>query len=148
MTRTSDTPLPLPAGRLTSDVEDDVQCALRTRAPVLVSGGTSAEREALARWIHSERGDPERAFRVVQCDHEPAARLEPGGMTETPAGTYYLSDVDALDLETQALVSGFLEHRGPHQVIAATGQDLFALVGADFSATLFYRLNVVHLMIS
>ena len=147
MKPTTGTSLPLPAGRLTQDVEHDVRCAIRTHTPVLVSGGTSNERELLARWIHAERHDSERAFQVVRCG-ERAVSLEAWLTTEAPGGTCYLDGVDELDLETQTLVSRFIQHRGPHQVIAATGRDLFALVGRDFSATLFYRLNVIHLVIS
>ena len=39
-------------GHLARNLEQDVRVAVRTHAPVLVSGGTGAEREKLARRIH------------------------------------------------------------------------------------------------
>ncbi len=132
---------------LARNLEQDVRVAVRTHAPVLVSGGTGAEREKLARRIHAERSGSPQAFRVIPCSHRSPSDLETALTNWIQPGTYYLADVDALDVWTQALVCRFLERSASHPVIAATGQDLFALVDTPFSTTLFYRLKVIHLVI-
>ena len=107
----------------------------------------AAEREKLARRIHAERNGSPHAFRVIPCSHRRSSDLETALTNGIQPGTYYLADVDALDVRMQALVCRFLERSASHTVIAATGQDLFALVDTPFSTTLFYRLNVIHLVI-
>ena len=143
----ADTVPPTRTGHLARNLEEDVRVAVSTNTPVLVSGGTAAEREKLARRIHAERNGSPHAFRVIPCSHRRSSDLETALTNGIQPGTYYLADVDALDVRMQALVCRFLERSASHTVIAATGQDLFALVDTPFSTTLFYRLNVIHLVI-
>ena len=146
MTPSSPPELSLRSRRLAKTVEQDARLALRTPAPVLISGGTSTEREAVARWMHAARAGTG-TFRVVHCDQERAASLEAVLTGVRAVGTDYLDAIDALDREMQVVVSRFLELPGVGHVVAATGHDLWALTAGRFSRALFYRLNVIHLVL-
>ena len=124
----------------------DVQCAAQTDAPVLISGVTATGRESLARGIHTGSRHSQQAFKTVDCGSTCAQALK-AALAEQP-GTTYLDDIDALGSDLQALVSRLLENRGDNRIIAGTGVDLATEAQREtFAVGLFYRLNVVHLVI-
>ena len=128
------------------DLAHEASVTLEYHVPVLVSGGAASEREALARWIHTERKD-RGEFVAIRCSREDGAGLEAALSNGKEPGTYYLDEIDALDPKMQEQVSRFLERKGSHHVIASTAADALALVEGGFSKVLFYRLNAIHLAI-
>ena len=135
-------------GVFPSERDEDTQCAIRTSAPVLISGASAADRESLARWIHAEGGRFHKAFDRLDCGVLRALDLEVA-LARRSHGTTYLDHVDRLSASTQALLARRLARCDGSRIIAGTGQDLAAAIRTgSFSATLFYRLNVVHLVIT
>ena len=128
--------------------DHDVQCAIRTSAPVLISGASAADRESLARWIHAEGDRFQQEFEKTECGSLRALDLEVA-LARRFHGTTYLDHVDKLSATMQALLARRLAQTEGSRIIAGTGADLAAATRAGtFSATLFYRLNVVHLVMT
>ena len=127
----------------------DLRRAAATDVPVLISGEAGVGKEWVARVIHAESRRGSHGFHPVEC-HQPAGPVE-ADLAKRMAGpgAVYLRDIDALDSVLQERVAKVLESKAPHaRVIASTRNDLHALVAAEaFSAALFYRLNVFHLLV-
>ncbi len=117
--RSRDEPLDSPAMKI---VRDRVRLFADGTAPVLLTGevGTGKERTALA--LH-ERGERSAApFLTVQCRGMPAGMLAValfgsemgspvnGALARAGRGTLLVADVDALDLDLQALLVRLLVH--------------------------------------
>ena len=134
-------------------LQDDLQWIRRTDVPVLISGELGVGKCRVARWLHALGARRHHPFHKIDCAPGPESHLE----SELPwwlrggtdlNGTLYLHEVSELGprLQTRLLRALSSELRPP-RVIAGTSQDLAAATDDTFLPALFYRLNVVHLVI-
>lgn len=160
-------------GRVTMSKPDDteVSSAARTDACVLLTGRADAV-QALAQRIHGLSGWRQGPFVAVNCgwtDTTLEARLfgalmdadalqidEPPQARLSQRGTLLLQEVGGLSPASQARLADHLgklrfhggERRARVRVMASTSEDLLERVTAGtFDAKLFYRLNVIHLIV-
>jgi DNA-binding NtrC family response regulator len=147
----------------------DILSASRSDAPVLLTG-RARDAEALAREIHSLSGWRHGQFVVLDCgglpetelvstlqrllfpDPPPADRAEPRLRQD---GTLLLRNVEKLPLRAQRVVGDWLESGSASQVRRA-GRRLMATASASllpavlegrFDGSVYYRLNVLHLIL-
>jgi DNA-binding NtrC family response regulator len=139
--------------------DEDVATAARAGGCVLITGPVGLALTG-ARRIHDESARRDGPFTVVDCGGPPRAvteRLVEAFGTPRPdaeggiatGGTLYMKNVGALPPVAQRLVAGLLAHPGRNRVIASHPQPLLhRVIDGDFDDELFYRLNVVHLVIA
>jgi two-component system response regulator AtoC len=157
-------------------VLDLVARAAPTDATVLLSGESGTGKEVVARLLHAFSSRGARPFVAVNCGALPEGLVEselfghsrgaftgatesrPGRFVEADGGTLFLDEIGELPLAAQVKMLRVLQDRTvtavgdtrsrtvSTRVVAATNQDLEALVGQGrFRADLYYRLNVVPL---
>ena len=115
-----------------------------TRANVLVTGAA----DALTAFVGTAR--PAMREPVRWTSHAAFMHPEPALPPMVPARTLILSDVNTLDDAGQQWLMQWLNegNDADTQVISLTSVPLFALVESKrFDATLYYRLNTIHLKI-
>jgi DNA-binding NtrC family response regulator len=129
------------------ELQQSIGLAVSCNANVLISDGTRRAREALARRIHQKSARRERPFMVVDFQGTSSWRLDSPFL-----GSLFIEDAHDLSASMQARVWGILEQDAwspvaARVIVGATG-DLFDRVRSGiFSSGLFYRLNVIHLVI-
>jgi DNA-binding NtrC family response regulator len=140
---------------------------------VLVTGEPGSGKEVAARYLHSMSPRKDRAFVEMNLAAVPAQNLAvqlfgsetdsditAGVFEQAAGGTLFLDQIGDLDLATQSHLLNVLEENRflrvggktpvalDVRVIAATHQDLArAIADGRFRGDLYYRLNVVPLMI-
>jgi transcriptional regulator of acetoin/glycerol metabolism len=148
------------------NIRREIDVAAESELPVLISGGDTISRRSLARRLHDRSGRAERPFRVIDrhtfiglCDQwidDPRADL--GGLA---GGTVFIEEVAHWTLDDQAQCSARLERiararhvngasvqPAPLRIVSGSACCLIDLVhDHQFCADLFYRLNMVHLML-
>jgi len=119
-------------------VADDIRCASRSTANVLISGGDTGSRAAIARLIHARRG---RAGALIEAD--------PAALPSNPSdATVFIREIGDLSSDVQGQLKELIERERALSLIAATAYNLFDRVAArSFDADLFYRLNIIHIVI-
>ena len=129
-----------------STLEIDIHCASTTTAPVLISAQPGADIESVARVIHGRSVRCDLAFLTVDCAAESASALQAALST---GGTVYLREVCQLNLRLCAILSRALaSHVRVARIIAGTTRDLSPAGSEDaLSEDLFYRLNVIHVVL-
>lgn len=146
-------------------VRVEIDAAAESDLPVLVTGGDSISRRALARRLHDRSGRARQRFRAIDhrtfielCERWLSSRdADLGGLA---GGTVMLEEVAHWTLEEQAKFACCLERvararnaggamrPAPLRLITGSACPLFHLVEEDrFSDDLFYRLNMVHLVL-
>lgn len=147
-------------------VRVEIDAAAESELPVLVTGGDSISRRALARRLHDRSGRAHLRFRPIDhptfielCERWISSRdADLGGLA---GGTVMLEEVAHWTLEEQARFACCLErvararHVGagavraaPLRLITASACPLLRLVEEErFRDDLFYRLNMVHLVL-
>jgi DNA-binding NtrC family response regulator len=136
----------------------DLGCAIGSDVNVLISGGDVHDGEVVARLIH-ERSHRRAAPFVVVGPASSAELLTPAELIrKSYGGTLFIEEAGALDRGTQEellrIVTGptaepadQCEVRGM-RVIAWTSYKLLRrLASREFRADLFYRLNVIHVVL-
>jgi DNA-binding NtrC family response regulator len=165
------TPIRIPLRIAVNNFEDDIHLAVRSAAPVLLTGGAHAT-QALAYRIHSSSGWRYGPFVTVDCtsDHDesleaslfeavfpPDVASDTGGPTLQLAqpGTVLVKEVGRLSRPLQEKFADRLGEitafrvpgRSCRRVIATTSEPLLPRVeDGTFDDRLYYRLNVIHLM--
>lgn len=160
--------LPIPERVAVSWLEHDIHVAVRSAAPILLTGDSHATR-ALAYRLHSSSGWRYGPFLLIDCG-SPDASLEtswfkalfpsgpPAGgkrplLQLAQSGTVLLQEIGRLSRPVQESLADRLvevtRSRRPGQsyrrVIASTSEPLLARVeNGTFDDRLFYRLNVIH----
>ena len=146
----------------------DIVSASRSDAPVLLTG-RAQDAEALAREIHSLSGWRHGKFVVLDCgalaETELVGTLQrllfPATHSDRPEprlrqdGTLLLRNVEKLPLEAQRIVSDWLEtssgsrvRRAGRRLMATASSSLLpAVVEGRFDEDVYYRLNVLHLIL-
>ena len=132
-------------------LDEEITCAARSEVPVLITGGPDDGKEiacAIDRRSRSPRGSVE----VVDCrQHGAYARV----MSLARPSIVLLQEVQALTLSEQAEVDERLaelrasRRGGGMRFMASSSAPLFDRVqeGA-FDERLFYRLNVIHMIVA
>jgi DNA-binding NtrC family response regulator len=144
-------------------------------APVLITGPTGIGKSLTARVIHLHSGRHQGPFVTLSCASLPESLLEaelfgheqgtfagaeatrPGHIDRAAGGTLFLDEIGEVPLPVQVKLLRFVEektfvrvggredHRVDLRIIAATNQDLGALVaGKRFREDLLYRLRVLE----
>ena len=151
---------------LERDLEESLQLAADCDVPVLLSGA-ARHAEPLALSIHrrsTRRGMPFVAVDARQRDLPPAAlellrrEVTPGepvaaGRPTAPGGTLFIANIEAMSPAMQVALLHFLERperrvRRGLRVIAASTASLHEQVEIGrFRADLYYRLNVIHIVL-
>jgi len=147
-------------------IRREIDAAAESDLPVLVSGGDSISRRALARRLHDRSGRADQRFRTI--DDRTFIALSEQWITGRDAdlgglagGTVMLEEVAHWTLEQQARFACCLErvtrarNAGggpvrpvPVRLITASACSLLELVQEErFRDDLFYRLNMVHLVL-
>ncbi|HKB10346.1 MAG TPA: sigma 54-interacting transcriptional regulator [Vicinamibacterales bacterium] len=148
-----------------NDIRREIDAAAQSDLPVLISGGDAISRRSLARRVHERSGRANRPFRAIDraafvalCDEWIADRnVDPVGIG---GGTVFLDEVAHWTVEEQTHFSERLERlagarlqaastRGaPIRIVSASAGCLIDLVQQRrFDANLFYRLNMIHLVL-
>ena len=144
----------------------EIDAAAESDVPVLVTGGDSISRRALARRLHDRSGRAYRRFRAIDhptfielCERWISSRdMDLEGLA---GGTVMLEEVGHWTLEEQARFACCLDRvararnvgagavrTAPLRLITTSACALFDLVEeARFRDDLFYRLNMVHLVL-
>jgi len=144
----------------------EIDAAAESELPVLLTGGDAISRRALARRLHHRSGRTGQAFRVIDrqtfialCEVWMSGRG--GNLAGLAGGTVLIEDVGQWTRDDQARFCDCLERvararnlaggpvrPAPLRLITASARPLIDLVEAEeFSDDLFYRLNMVHLVL-
>jgi len=124
--------------------DTDVEWATQSDVNTLTTGGDRRSRSALARFVHQRSARCDGPFVVV-----------PGAEPYWPSaagGTIFIEEVGDLSGDMQQKLMRLVERdqidRRDLRIIGATGQNILERVESRaFDASLFYRLNVIHIVI-
>jgi transcriptional regulator of acetoin/glycerol metabolism len=160
---------PADADRRARDSEEirlDVEAAVQSNLTVLISGSEAALRKSVADRIHRRSALHDRPLIVVGRDaffdvSAPGMDSPHAAPTEwTNAGTILIEEVADLSWDQQSQLSRILESRAVQgwdhranlsldaRIISGTSHQLLERVASrQFRADLFYRLNVIHIVL-
>ena len=165
---------PSPATRhVVPKIQKDLVCAIRSDGRVLISGESRAGTRALARLIHRNSQRAAGRFLTIDCAAFPDVRLESklfgrardidrdtrGFFEQAHGGTIFMANIGAIGLALQARLLQFLEHGEIRRVgadlphtkvdvrVISSARHLFRQTETTtFREDLYYRLNVIHLV--
>ena len=135
--------------------EEDISLAARVDVPVLITGPAAACQE-LACELDRRSSEPVGAVEVIDCRTENAlSALESQEERAVPsdARILLLQEVHALSPDDQLRLTRELDHVGQatgggRRILASSSVPLFdRVVDQLFDENLFYRLNVIHIVI-
>jgi transcriptional regulator of acetoin/glycerol metabolism len=135
--------------------EEDISLAALVDVPVLITGPAAACRE-LACELDRRSASPVGAVEVIDCQAENAlGALEPEQESPEPdeAKILLLQEVHALSPGDQLRLTRQLEHLSQtacsgRRILASSSISLFdRVVDQLFNEDLYYRLNVIHIVI-
>jgi DNA-binding NtrC family response regulator len=146
------------------EIHQELECAARSDAKVLISGETGVGKEVVARLIHEQSRRREAPFIIVNCADVPDRVLESElfghNLEQADGGTVFLDEIGEMSLPMQSALLRFLENgeiqrAGANgvcpvdvRIIAATKRNLHAeLSDQQFREDLYYRLNIIHIVI-
>jgi two-component system, NtrC family, nitrogen regulation response regulator GlnG len=150
----------------TLEAPPSLKTAIQRLAPskvtVLLVGGSSAGRHAVALALHQHSPRVERPFVVFDCTGLSASKVEAelfggpmhlvqasGAIQLAGAGTIYLASIDELPLLVQPRLLRFLDDERAARVVASTAKDLWDRVhDGEFRLDLAERLTLVELILT
>ena len=150
--------------------EDDLRLAARVDVPVLVTADSRRQRNMCARLIHDSRGY-DRPFVTFSVNERGAVVEKANGSWRVHdredivlrrqfelarGGTLFIDDIADLRAAAQALLHLLLDERLPHLPSGRPSGRVRLVAGASrhldteratgaFCASLFYRLNLIHI---
>ena len=132
-----------------TQIATDIADAAGTNAGVLISGEPGCGKELVARLIHQRSRRASAPFITAEHTDPTDSALEPARDGTAPSGTVFLGGVDKLSPRIQLLLFDLIGPRTPDvRVIVSTSRDLYAdVVAGEFREDLYYRLNVVHVVV-
>ena len=127
-----------------------------TRVTVLVEGGSSEERAAVARALHDRSPRNAEPFATIDCaaPNAPIEQLLSITVTQSSPrirglGTLYVANIDAMPLWQQPGFLGFLDGPGRPRVVVSARLDLAtAAQSGRFWSDLHERLFLVRITLS
>jgi DNA-binding NtrC family response regulator len=139
----------------------DIECAISSEANVLISGGDPAARTALAQLIHERSTGRQRSLLVVggarPIQRSQPEDEEPSFVSGAAGRTLFIEELATLDEAAQDELMRLLDSGADlctngardTRIIAATAHNLLGrMVSQLFNAALFYRLNIIHIVIA
>jgi DNA-binding NtrC family response regulator len=135
----------------------DLDMAIVHESPVLITGRHGDGAERIARVIHARSRRARRPFVMVDCRYLRGNTEDPmwrRAVADVRDGVLYVANLQTMTTGVQERMSRLLVPGGrgeqrpgfPGRVIASATPTLFANVRVgQFSSTLFYRLNIIHL---
>jgi len=138
-------------------IQTDIECAITTEENVLISGGNSAARTALARLIHQRSSRRGQSWVVLGSQRSVQPQSDADGARHVPdaAGrTLFIEELAALDGPAQDDLMRLLEsHVDPliddaraTRIISSTAHNpVEQLASRSLDTGLFYRLNTIHI---
>jgi transcriptional regulator of acetoin/glycerol metabolism len=147
------------------DIRREIDAAAQSELPILITGGDTISRRSLARRLHDRSARSDRQFRVIDRqtflalsdDWMSGRRIDLGGLA---GGTVFVEEVAHWTLAEQVQFSDRLEQlarvrsttapspAAPMRILSGSACCLIDLVNdRHFRAELFYRLNMVHLVL-
>ncbi len=141
-----------------SEVLEEIDRAAGSNARVLISGNATIRKEVIARRIHEQSARCLAPFVPMTCATMRDTFL--GSGTTAHGGTLFLDEIGQLNSRLQGLLLTFVEtgevRTGDSRpapatdvrIIAASSRDLHNdVITGRFSAALFYRLNIIHIVV-
>jgi DNA-binding NtrC family response regulator len=126
-------------------LEDEIACAIQFDGRVMISGERGTGKKFVAHLIH--RRSRRRAAPFVIASRRDFAESVP----QAQNGTLLIDGIEQLTVPIQRQLQQFLETgmtNGTPRLMTTTGPDMCELVRSDtFGADLFYRLNIIRLLI-
>ena len=132
--------------------EEDISLAALVDVPVLITGPAAACRE-LACELDRRSTSPVGAVEVIDCRSENALKALAPQEEQTDVKILLLQEIHALSPEDQLRLTRELEHVGRatssgRRILASSSVPLFdRVVDQLFDENLYYRLNVIHIVI-
>jgi DNA-binding NtrC family response regulator len=136
------------------EIREELDCAIRSDARVLITGEDSAEREAIARLIHQRSLRSSGAFAAVDCSApDPVVQGDLFGdrglLHQALAGTLFIDRISDMSERAQAELVTFLDAAADVRIVAATDRSLYEdMLAGRFREDLYYRLNIIHIVCS
>jgi DNA-binding NtrC family response regulator len=138
-------------------IQTDIECAITTEENVLISGGNSATRTALARLIHQRSSRRDRSWVVLgsKIPIQPPSEAEGARPVPDAVGrTLFIQELAALDGPAQddlmrlldSSVNPLIDDARVTRIISSTAHNpVEQLASRSFDTGLFYRLNTIHI---
>ena len=147
-----------------SSVWEEVELSAGCDTPVLISTDDILDARTIGSWIHGRSLRRDGPFLVLDSRTlDPDVRFEAigraqgalpslGAVDSLRGGTLMLLHLEKMSLETQARLCEFLERRevrdpATFRVIAATDRAFARVQAGEIREDLFYRLNVIHIVV-
>jgi DNA-binding NtrC family response regulator len=132
-------------------VRDDLECAGRSHARVLITGGANADTAAIAKWIHDHGARRSGPFVSIDCA---APEILQSGMPDSGcepypahAGTLFIGNIGKMTARMQSALVRVLDHTPDASIIAGTNGNLHdEVLAGRFREDLYYRLNIIHIV--
>ena len=131
-------------------LEDDMALALESHANVMISGEQGSGRKFVARTIHRRGHRVAAPFVIVRHEDmgEEAEVLPP----VTGDGTLVIDEIQAMPLTLQGRLMQFIDtetmNGSDRRLMTVASRNVFSRVrSGQFRSDLFYRLNIIHLVI-
>jgi DNA-binding NtrC family response regulator len=139
---------------------EEIELSKASNAKVLITGDSGVRKDLIAHAIHQGSARSSEAFVPVKCGSL-TEKVLGSQLQSADRGTLFLDEVSDMSPELQALLLQFLETSviqtpGPNgaarrvdvRVIAAANQNLSdRVMSGKFLEELFYRLNVIHIVV-
>jgi DNA-binding NtrC family response regulator len=138
-------------------IQTDIECAITTEENVLISGGNSAARTALARLIHQRSSRRNRSWVVLSSNRpvEPPSEADEARLVPDATGrTLFIEELAALDGPAQddllrlleSSVDPLIDDVRVTRIISSTAHNpVEQLASRSLDTGLFYRLNTIHI---
>jgi DNA-binding NtrC family response regulator len=133
------------------EIIEEIKRASESDARVLISGDTGVRKEAIARRIHDQGARRSSPFVAMSCagvSGDDLGSLFFARLERASGGTLFIDEIGELDSRLQEGLLTFLETgKLDVRIIAASSRSLHdKVIAGRFNASLFYRLNIIHII--
>ena len=146
------------------ELEVDIACAIQSDATVMITGESGVGKRFVAHLIHQRSRRRLAPFVIANCQDiaeslpqsgpgsESAQPFKHGPLKTVDNGTLLIDEIQKIPMRMQLQLLKFIEREMTNgsdlRLMTATSTDVFERVRSNqFRNDLFYRLNVIHLVI-